>query len=376
VTISLNIKRLQSLQGYGVFLFLCLLLLALFANAPAQAKTSKQQISSFEYYLNLHQQAQQVPTAPRYSMPAPLETVEEVKATEEKTEAVEIKIDDPTAPIEPEPLAYTTAKLAEPVTPQLNKTPEISPTPGLYSPTLKTKPIGIIAIIIDDIGNQEALDERVARLPGAVTLAVLPHTPHSKSVAQLAHSLNKDVMLHAPMESENHRRLGDGALTQDLGKEQFEAVLQESINAIPHVIGVNNHMGSLLTQNDEAMNWVMNIVQRNNLFFVDSRTSPDSVAGKLAKQYNIPTLSRHVFLDNEQSYEYVDKAFQKTLNISKKTGFALAIGHPYPSTVSYLEAAIPKLAEQGYQLVPVSYVLAQKMQTAQTNEAASSIAKK
>ncbi len=339
-------SRLRTSFSYQALFFPCAFLFIIIASSFAQAKSSKQ-LSSFEYYLKLQQRAHQ-----------------ELKASRPD-------IDDATASIEPEPINYETISNINTSTEEVVEiTKDRAPyIPGNKQfPMMKTKPIGIIAIIIDDIGNQEALDMRAANLPGAVTLAVLPHTPYSKSVAQFAYEQSKDVMLHAPMESKHHRRLGEGALTQNLSKEEFELVLQDSINSIPHVIGVNNHMGSLLTQNDEAMNWVMQVVQKNNLFFVDSRTTPNSVAGQLARQYSIPTLSRHVFLDNEQTQEYVDQAFQKTLKISRKTGFALAIGHPYPSTVSYLEKAIPKLAEQGYQLVPVSYVLTQKMQTASTQE--------
>lgn len=354
----------------------------------AQAKTSKEP-SSFEYYLNLHHQAQQqIPPPPRYKLPEPPAAV---ATTIEKEK---INLDDATAPIEPEPIAYLPAPAStlipdevieiEPTEKQEEKVEEVLTENNIESevttstqfPALKNKPLGVIAIIIDDIGNQEALDMRVAKLPGAVTLAVLPHTPHGKSVAQLAHQLNKDVMLHAPMESSNHRKLGDGALTQELGQLEFEKVLQDSINSIPHVIGVNNHMGSLLTQNPEAMNWVMQVVQKNNLFFIDSRTTPNSVAESTAKQHDIPTISRHVFLDNEQTHEYVDEAFKKTLQISRKTGFALAIGHPYPSTVTYLEKAIPELAEQGYLLVPVSLVMAEKMKSKTLTSQDNSLAKK
>lgn len=214
-----------------------------------------------------------------------------------------------------------------------------------------------LAIVIDDIGNNRRMDTRAAKLPGAVTLAILPHTPFSLSTAELGHKSHKDIMLHAPMESLNHLRLGDGALTRDLSEQQFTETLQKSIDAIPHVSGLNNHMGSALTQNPQAMNWVMQSAQRNNLFFVDSRTTPESVASDLARQYQIKHASRNIFLDNETDYAYIDQAFKRAIKISKKTGFALAIGHPYPATIEYLEKNLPELQKQGVELVSVSELI-------------------
>lgn len=211
-----------------------------------------------------------------------------------------------------------------------------------------------LAIIIDDIGNNKHLDIRVAELPGAVTLAILPHTPFSKTIAELAYSKQKNIMLHAPMESLQGRRLGDGALTKDLSEQDFVNILQDDIDSIPHVSGLNNHMGSALTQDEQAMRLVMQAIVKNKLFFVDSRTTPESIAGDLAKEYNIDHVSRNVFLDNETNYEYIDQAFQHALKISRKTGFALVIGHPYPETIAYLESALPELENQGIALISVS----------------------
>lgn|GEM_PF-1032575 len=210
-----------------------------------------------------------------------------------------------------------------------------------------------LAIIIDDIGNNRILDTRAANLPGAVTLAILPHRPHSESTARLGYKNNKEIMLHAPMESIGQFELGVGGLTKALNKKEFFETLQNSIDSVPHVSGLNNHMGSALTQEPEAMLWVMQSAQANDLFFVDSRTTHHSVAGDLAEEHQVRYVSRDIFLDNETEYDYIDKAFNRAIKISKQTGFALAIGHPYPATLSYLENKLPELQEQGIAVISV-----------------------
>lgn len=420
------------------FFILSLLSLSIFS-LDAQAKTEKP-LSSFEFYLNIHQHARDdIPPPPKYTVivkPKPsektkpeVETIPEVSQVEVVPEAKKVELvseipkprvspasqkkktqqasqqiallttpkaesktrataepaktttQDATASFEPEQMEFWSTDLPPPDKKAAEETLKPTSMPKYvnnleYFQKNNIQPVGIIAIVIDDIGNHADLDSRVARLPGAVTLSVLPFTPHSKTVAELAYEQKKEVMLHAPMESEHHRKLGDGALTEQLDQQQFETVLQEDINSIPHITGVNNHMGSLLTQDKQAMDWVMQVVQKNNLFFLDSRTTPDSVAAKLAQEYNIPNVSRNVFLDNEQSYDYVDEAFKKTLHISKETGFAVAIGHPYPTTVSYLEKNLPYLSEQGYLLIPVSSLLTEKLARANARRQDNSLAKK
>lgn len=214
-----------------------------------------------------------------------------------------------------------------------------------------------IAIIIDDIGNNKDLDLRAINLPGAITLSILPHTPHGKTLAQIAFEKQKEIMLHAPMESIEDNNLGEGGLTDKMSETEFKNMLERDINSIPHIVGLNNHMGSLLTQNKKAMSWLMASLKENNLYFVDSRTIATSVAADLALKYKINHISRDVFLDHEANTQYTEQAFQKALRISKKTGTSLVIGHPYPSTLDYLENNMHQLQEQGIELVSVSELI-------------------
>lgn len=254
-----------------------------------------------------------------------------------------------------------------------NKVDKIHATKYKPSKHHYSKEHAYLAIIIDDIGNNQHLGRQAVHLPGAITYAVLPHTPNSVNLAELAFKNGKEVMLHAPMESLRNTRLGNGALTKDMSKQDFLNMLRSDIASIPHLRGINNHMGSLLTQEPDAMSWLMEEMTNSDLYFVDSRTTPASVASHLANNYRIKHVSRDVFLDNEQSWAYIDKAFKQAILIAKTTGAGVAIGHPYPSTINYLKDAIATLEQQNVELITVSKLIEQQtalpLQTSQSNTA-------
>ncbi|MBC52268.1 MAG: hypothetical protein CMQ34_00370 [Gammaproteobacteria bacterium] len=216
-----------------------------------------------------------------------------------------------------------------------------------------------LAIILDDIGYSAEAGERAVKLPGAVTYAVLPFTPHGQALARMAHDAGKEVMLHAPMSNLAGMALGEGGLTLALPEEEFVRTLRAAIADIPHVVGVNNHTGSELTAAEQPMQWVMRELKAQGLFFVDSMTTGKSVAEKIAIDNQVPALKRHVFLDNEATPEAIDREFQRAVAIAQQLGFAVAIGHPYPETLDYLEQAITQLPAHSITLVPASALLRQ-----------------
>lgn len=217
-----------------------------------------------------------------------------------------------------------------------------------------------LIVVIDDLGDNLNQGMAAISLPGPVAYAVLPHTPYSVTLAELAHQQGKEVMLHVPMANLSNRRLGPGALTPDLNRDQLEAVLRDDIRSVPHVVGVNNHMGSLLTQKGKQMRWVMDILADQGLFFLDSVTTPRTTGWKTAYERGVPWLMRDVFLDHKQTTEFVDKQFRYGLKLAREQGFAVLIGHPYPVTVNYLQEALPGLGELGVQLVAPSGFLLQQ----------------
>jgi hypothetical protein len=211
-----------------------------------------------------------------------------------------------------------------------------------------------IAIIIDDLGHHYDQGSQLASLPYPLTLAVLPKRRYSKKLLELAQQNKKEVMLHAPMETSHGFQLGKGALTASMSRIELQRTLQESFAAIPGAKGFNNHMGSALTSNKQAMHWVMQAVNQRPYYFVDSRTTARSIAAKVAKTYNIPTLTRDVFLDHDISASAIDSQFKKLIEIAKKNGSAIAIGHPHQVTIDFLKDALPKLDELGIALATIS----------------------
>jgi len=215
-----------------------------------------------------------------------------------------------------------------------------------------------LAIILDDIGNNLELGLQAVNLPGPVTLAILPFTPHAHGLAEAGHQAGKEIMLHAPMSNLAGSDPGPGALTTQQDQTTLIAALRSAIADIPHLKGINNHTGSELTAVTQSMQWVMEELKSQDLYFVDSMTSAQSVAATVAKSNGIPVLKRHVFLDNVAEESAVDAQMQRALGIAEQSGLAVAIGHPYPATLAYLEKRLPELQASGnVQLVLVSTLL-------------------
>lgn len=212
-----------------------------------------------------------------------------------------------------------------------------------------------IAIIIDDIGDRESDGVRATMLAGPVALAFLPHAPYTAMLAERAHAQHKEVMLHLPLQSLSGKDLGPGAIMLDTGESEFKRVLDAGLASVPHVTGVNNHMGSLLTRHPGHMGWLMEALRdRSPMFFVDSYTAVESVAFPLAAEAGVPATRRDVFLDSDPSPEQVAFQFERLLNLARAEGAALGIGHPYPATLELLERELPRLAdEHGIELVSV-----------------------
>lgn len=227
-----------------------------------------------------------------------------------------------------------------------------------YSLSLRAeKSAPALVIIIDDLGYNLELGERALELPHKLTLSFLPHLPHTSQLAATAHKLGHEIMLHSPMSNIHDRRLGPGALTGDMDRSLFTSTIREAIASVPYVSGVNNHMGSQLTQQSEPMTWLMQELKRQNLYFIDSRTSAKTIAAEQASLHGIPHLSRHVFLDNERNEAAIKQQLERLMSIANQEGLAVAIGHPYPETLRILKEFLPTLPGQGFKLLRVSEAL-------------------
>lgn len=216
---------------------------------------------------------------------------------------------------------------------------------------------GQLAIIIDDIGYNLALGKRTTDLPGDFTLAVLPFTPHGSELAQRAHQRGKEIMLHAPMSNHHNYPLGRGGLVSGMQRAELLAVLRQNLASIPHVRGVNNHMGSQLTEQAEPMRWVMEELKMRRLYFVDSRTSARTQALMVAQAIQLPSRKRDVFLDDERTRDNIDYQLRRALELAQRQGSAIAIGHPYPETLAALEQLQPLLDYYQVRLVKASQLM-------------------
>jgi polysaccharide deacetylase 2 family uncharacterized protein YibQ len=213
-----------------------------------------------------------------------------------------------------------------------------------------------LAIIIDDMGNSLTEARSLAAIKLPLTFAIIPGQRFDKDVASLAAISKIEIMIHIPMQSKEwpERRLESNGLLVGMKTEELQDRVAGFVQRFPDAKGVNNHMGSEFTEQSEKMLAVLQILKKNNLFFVDSITSSHSSGLKIAKQLGIKAAKRDVFLDNEQERGYILGQLNQAVSHARKKGSAIAICHPHPTTIAALAAALPGLADQGVKLVSVS----------------------
>lgn len=257
-------------------------------------------------------QAAEPPAAePAAEVPAPYETYEDVP-------------DEPAAaPAEPEP-----------------------PPPGTR-----------VAVVIDDLGRDPGDVAALGRLAVPVTYAVLPFETRTAEVVREVRRGGHELILHLPMEARGPANPGPGALLAAMDEGQLERGTLDALAAVPGAVGVNNHMGSLLSADPRAMRVVLSVLSRRDLYFLDSRTSAESIGFRLATSLGMPAAERQVFLDRDASREAVTGEFRRLLAVARERGSAIAIGHPYPVTLEVLAQEVPRAVELGYEFVPVSFLL-------------------
>lgn len=216
----------------------------------------------------------------------------------------------------------------------------------------------MLAIIIDDVGHGYAQGRRLVDLPVPVALAILPGTRFASRLAQEADAAGQTVMLHLPMENLAGLPIGPGGLYQRMSRAEFDTSLEASLEAFTPIHGVNNHMGSLLTTLRPQMDWLMQALVQRGLFFVDSRTTTETQAAFAASAVSVPHASRDVFLDNSREPQAIHRAFQRGLDLARRDGSALLIGHPHAETLDYLERWLPGLqTREGITVVSVQQLL-------------------
>jgi len=216
----------------------------------------------------------------------------------------------------------------------------------------------LVAVIIDDMGVDRARTARAAALPGPLTLAFLPYARDVAVQAADARARGHELMVHVPMEpTAEGVDPGPDALLTGLDGEENMRRLRANLGAFDGYVGLNNHMGSRFTAHRRGMEPVLDEAARAGLLFVDSRTTPASVALDVAREKRVPSARRDVFLDHEATPEAVREALRRLEETARRQGAAIAIGHPHDATVEALAEWLPTLAARGIALVPVSHVI-------------------
>lgn len=239
-----------------------------------------------------------------------------------------------------------------------------------YKKSYSTKPK--IVIIIDDIGMNKSPVDKLLDINAPITLAVLPNLPYSEYAALEAHKKGREVMLHLPMEPKESSGYtafdaGEDALIVGLPKAEIRNRIGRNISSVPHIMGVNNHMGSKFMENDELLELVMQALKQNDLFFVDSMTSGASVGSETASKYGVRSVERDVFLDDSsKGASYVKSQLKKLVKLSHKKGYAVGIAHPYPGTVEALTQMMPTISSE-VEIATVSQILDHSIQIGKNN---------
>jgi len=257
----------------------------------------------------------------------------------------------------PHPPAAKNYSASSTVRPPLQQYPEPALLPEETSSGSKTagRP-GRLAIVIDDMGSSMQEARSLAAIGVPLTFSIIPGLRSYRDVAAFAAANGIETMIHIPMQPKGWpgQRLEANGLLVSMDDSAISGRLEEFMRTLPSAVGANNHMGSEFTEHEDRMRIVLETLKGRGLFFVDSVTSPRSVGMRLARELDMKTGRRSVFLDNEQDGAYIRGQLNQALRQAKKTGGVIAICHPHPATIRTLEDALPGLAKQGITLVPAS----------------------
>jgi polysaccharide deacetylase 2 family uncharacterized protein YibQ len=266
----------------------------------------------------------------------------------------------PKTPSEKTPQSATQKKVSVEAKVQTKKIsePKKEIVPVIIPKTASRKVKGKIAIIIDDWGYSTSNLDILSQIKLPLTVAILPFSNYSREVAEFAHKHNYEVIIHMPMEPDDKEKvdLEPNTLMISMDEDTIIRIIGESLKKVPYAKGVNNHMGSLATQNPVFITTVFNELKNNNLYFLDSYVVSNTVCYDVSRSVGIKFARRSVFLDNDSSLSYIRGQLMKLAQESEETGQAIGIGHDRRNTLKVLKEVLPQLAQQGYKFVFVSEI--------------------
>jgi uncharacterized protein len=229
----------------------------------------------------------------------------------------------------------------------------------------------LVAIIIDDIGYDRHVTEKLLSLDAPLTFSVLPDGPFSRQLANAARSKGHEIMLHLPMEPMEYPQVnpGPGALLKRMTPDQLIGRLDQDLDQFQGLKGVNNHMGSGLSTSPQRMRQIFTILKKRGLFYVDSRTTAQTVARPSAELLHLPFAERDIFIDHFEDEAFIRGQLHKLIQRAQLQGYAIGIAHPHEITERMLSKLLPQLKEK-VELVPASMVVDAEMKAADRNKPA------
>ncbi|MRS91837.1 divergent polysaccharide deacetylase family protein [Enterobacteriaceae bacterium RIT714] len=229
---------------------------------------------------------------------------------------------------------------------------------------------GKLAIVIDDFGYRPHNENQVLVMPSAVSVAVLPNAPHAREMATKAHNSGHEVLIHLPMAPLSKQPLEKDTLRPDMSSDEIERIIRDAYGKVPFAVGLNNHMGSAMTSSLFGMQKVMQALERYNLYFLDSMTIGNSQAMRAAQGTGVKVIKRKVFLDDTQNEADIRFQFNRAVQLARRNGSAIAIGHPHPSTVRVLQQMLPTLPSDITLVRPSSLLNEPQVDTSRPNTSA------
>jgi uncharacterized protein len=232
------------------------------------------------------------------------------------------------------------------------------PAPISVPPEIRPGVLPKVAIIIDDMGADQIMTRKFLKLDAVVTYSILPFSPLQSEVQVVASQKRLDTMLHLPMEPIEYPSInpGQGALLTRMAPDALIDQLKKDLRAVPGIVGVNNHMGSKLTESSDQMNQIFTVLKTEGLFFIDSRTTPATLCRPAARLFRIPFGERDVFLDHVQKPEVIREQVLKLIQVAGQKGQAIGIAHPHAVTYDVLQQMLPEITRK-VRLVPASEVV-------------------
>jgi len=272
----------------------------------------------------------------------------------------------PVRPVPPKPQAHPAPPAAIPAPepqvaalPPPEETPVVRPAePAWRRHAVTFTPVPhepMIAIVIDDMGVDARRSAQIIALSPRLTTSFLTYARNLHAQAAEAHAAGHELLLHMPMEpGGSGYDPGPDVLLTAMSPETIRARLRESLASFSGYVGINNHMGSKFTSDPAAMRVVMDELRADGLLFLDSLTSGRSVGKKVARAEGVPNLVRDVFLDDSPDPAAIRAQLRRVEQHARKTGTAIAIGHPRDTTIAALREWLPSIEARGFQLVPLS----------------------